>query len=154
MNLSDLMSGIQQQRALDAAKVNWSVSQWLGWLNEPVLATRKRVLSSHELLAWSGADNRFLRINEAAATPAHPAFSIANVAKILIMRESTSLDLNLSDRQQLLGALAATGVLEQSDADSLYAMASAVVPRYETLGLGESHEGDIAEVLRRLNNAQ
>lgn len=154
MNFKQFLEALQAQAVADSAKAEWTAPQWDAWLKESVVSPTRRVLSSQELLAWSGANQRFRKISLAAEDVDHPAYSVANVAKILIMRESTSLDLNLTDRQNLLAYLVGANVLEQADADSLYSSAAVTAPRYETLGLSEYHDGDLAEALRRLNNAQ
>jgi hypothetical protein len=98
-------------------------------------------ISSAELLAWSGADSRFMRIKKAAEGVApydalpEAVQTIANVAFMLITRDSTELDMSKSDRVQMMGALVASGVLTQDDSDSISALATKIVSRAEELGL-------------------
>ena len=104
----------------------------------------KKSLPSTELLAWAAGNGRMVKI-ELGATMTLPAStdpsyaqsvgvkSVAMAADRMINRDGTSLDLNLSDRQQLVGTLVAAGIISQADSDSLYALASTKVSRAEVL---------------------
>ena len=107
-----------------------------------------RDLPSTELLAWSAGNGRMVKIT-LAATMTLPATtdatyanmvglkSVSMAASAMINRDNTSLDLNLADRQQMVGVLVASGVLNQADSDSLYALAAIKISRAEWLwGIG------------------
>ena len=53
----------------------------------------------------------------------------------MIERDGTDLDLNLSDRAAMLDILVSAGVLDQSDKDDLYAMATRTISRAEELNI-------------------
>jgi hypothetical protein len=99
-------------------------------------------LDSATCLAWSGGNGRAERVYAAAnqgvtpdGKPLAPGIrSVAIVAQFMLSRDGTSLDLRLPDRQQMVGALVAGGVLTQADSDALYALAAAKVPKWRTLG--------------------
>ncbi len=82
-------------------------------------------ISSAELLAWSGAGGRFQRIADAADNTALPGEvrSLAHVARELIRRDGTSLDLSLPDRVGLLDGLVAASILTADDKTSLEELA-------------------------------
>ncbi len=106
---------------------------------------RYKIITSAELLAWAGANERLLKLEEAAAD--HASRAIKNVCKIaveMLKRDSTQLDLNLSDRAQMAGALVLGGVLAQEDIDALYSFATYNISRADVLGLPLNYmEGDV-----------
>lgn len=96
---------------------------------------RTRPLTSAELLAWAAGNGRFVKLETAAGNAAlgGELQSIAKAAHMLIQRDSTTLDLNLTDRQQMLGALVQAGVIGADDAAALAALARVPVGRAESL---------------------
>lgn len=115
-----------------------------------------KAISSAELLAWSGANNRFMRISNAADNEALPDAlrSIAHVAKLLITRDGTSLDLGKSDRVAMMQALVDGGVLTADDVTSITALASATVSRAEELGFSKVFPSHITYIREKLEEAQ
>ena len=94
-------------------------------------------VGSAELLAWSG-ENQRLKSIQAAAT-AHDSDDVMNIARVvdvMISRDGTSFDANLSDRIAMLDALVAGDVLSAEDKTSLLALASRVQSRAVELGIG------------------
>ena len=126
----------------DPTKANWTVAQWLAWFKVDVTSARRRPIQSTELLAWSGEENRFKKIEDVTLNRDHPLYSVCRAAILMIERESTVLDLNLQSRVLMLEALRGN-VLTDNDVNTLYAMATIVHPRYVELGLFEPHYGDI-----------
>ena len=108
--------------------------------------TKYKIISSAELLAWAGANERLLNLEDASVN--HQSRAIKNVAKIaveMLKRDSTELDLNKSDRVNMTNALIAGGVLSQDDVDDLYALAAYQISRAEEIGLARNlMEGDVA----------
>jgi len=94
-------------------------------------------ITSAELLAWSGQAGRFQRLEDAADNTALPGElrSVCKAARAMILRDATQLDLSLPDRAAMLGALVASGVLTDEDANSLTALGREAVSRAEELGL-------------------
>lgn len=115
--------------------------------------TRKRVLSSAELVAWAAAEGRLVKIQDAGTDSNYPPTvrSIALAASLLLTRDGTTLDLNLTDRQQLVGGLVQAGVLSADDSTALYALATETISRLEELNLGETHLGDVEWVITMIN---
>lgn len=126
----------------DPTKANWTVEQWLAWFKVDVTSAQRRPLQSTELLAWSGEDNRFKKIEDVTLNRDHPLYSVCRAAILMIERESTVLDLNIQSRVLMLEALRGN-VLTNNDVNTLYAMATITQPRYKELGLFEPHYGDI-----------
>jgi len=102
-----------------------------------------RPVSSAALLAWSAADGRYRKLEAATADVNSPVYSLASAAFLMIRRDATELDLNLTDRVVLLGSLVGAGVLSQSDADAIYALATHTIPWTQSVGLGEVGRGQV-----------
>lgn len=126
----------------DPTKANWTSQQWLDWFNLDVTSAKKRIILSSELLAWSGENNRFKKIEDVTLNRDHPLYSVCRAALLMIQLESTVLDLNVPARVQMLEALRGN-VLDNNDVNTLYAMATIIHPRYVELGVGQPHHGDI-----------
>lgn len=110
-------------------------------------------ISSASLLAWSATNRRLRNISDAKdGTVFNQSLPIvvgglevthdlvqdlATSAHLLMTRDATELDLNLPDRQLLLGALVIGGVLSQEDSDSLYALATKLSSHVEVIGWPE-----------------
>jgi hypothetical protein len=103
------------------------------------------VLSSAELLAWAGSNQRKRKLR--AASNDHASDDIKNIAEIavdMLNRDATELDLNKADRVAMMNALVAGGVLAAEDTAALYALAAKPnVSRLQELGLGHFLEGDV-----------
>jgi hypothetical protein len=63
----------------------------------------------------------------------------------MIMRDNTTLDLNLPDRVSMLNALVAYGVLSQADKDSIDALSQESISRADELGLGSVKAGTVQQ---------
>lgn len=105
--------------------------------------TRLREISSSELLAWSAStsDNdrpRYIKIQEASQHHvSEPVKAIAKASLRMVGRDGASLDLSLSDREQMIDALVGGSVLSQGDSDSLYSLATENISRATELGFSE-----------------
>lgn len=121
-------------------------------LNDATQRTRYQVVTSAELLAWSGqgandgssTPSRYERIEAAAAN--HASLSVKGVAKAavsLINRDGTALDFNLPDRVNMVAALVAGGVITQDEANGLFALAEVPISRAAELGLGKVKPGHV-----------
>jgi len=87
-------------------------------------------ISSAELLAWSAAEGRFARVDD-ATQHVNPAIrSLACAAKLLLIRDGTSLDPAKVDRAAMLDSLVAAGVLTDADKASLYVLATVTRKKY------------------------
>lgn len=107
-------------------------------------------IGSSELLAWSAQFSasdrpRNLKIAEGKSSAIEAIAAICVVAESMINRDSTSLDLNLSDRSAMLDALVAGGVLSDADKTSLYDLATEPISRATELGLGNIRPGTIEQ---------
>jgi len=91
-------------------------------------------ISSAELLAWSAANGRFARVDDATGHANVMIRSLACAAKLLLTRDGTSLDLNKLDRVAMLDSLVAVEVLTEADKASLYALATVTRKKYSHLG--------------------
>lgn len=117
------------------------------------VANRSRIvnISSAELLAWSaqaseGDRPRIVKIREAAASHQSEAIqALAIAADLMISRDATGLDLNLTDRMAMLDALVAGGVLSAADKTDLIAKATETISRAEELGLGSVQAGTVEQ---------
>ena len=94
-------------------------------------------IKSDNLLAWSAMNGRFMKIKNLAedSGQSDEIRSIAWASMKMIERDGTDLDLNLSDRAAMLDILVSAGVLDQSDKDDLYAMATRTISRAEELNI-------------------
>jgi len=109
-----------------------------------------RPVSSASLLAWAAADGRYRKLEAATADVNSPVYSLASAAFLMIRRDATELDLNLTDRVVLLGSLVAAGVLTQDDADAIYALATHSIPWTQANGLGEVGRGQVANARKEM----
>jgi len=105
-------------------------------------------ISSTELLAWAGGNQRLLRLEDGAVN--HVDDDIKNVCKValeMIKRDGTQLDLNLADRLAMVGALIAGGVLTVFDNTELEALANtSKQSTADILDLGAVKLGHVKEI--------
>jgi len=94
-------------------------------------------IKSDDLLAWSAANGRFMKIKRVAEdeTQSDEIRSIAWASMKMIERDETDLNLNLSDRASMLDVLVAATILSQADKDDLYAMATQTISRAQELNI-------------------
>ena len=103
-------------------------------------------ISSQELLAWSANNGRLAKIKNAINNGADDVVkSLAEAAYLLITRDDTSLDLNLTDRVAMLDALVSYAVLTPDDKTSLQALATVSISRAEELDIGLVRAGDVLQ---------
>ena len=112
--------------------------------------TRINAIGSAELLAWSGQASsgdrpRIIKIEEGKANADEQCAALCITAEQMIMRDNTSLDLNLPDRVAMLNALVAYGVLSASDKASIDALSEESISRAEELSLGSVRAGTIEQ---------
>ena len=112
--------------------------------------TRIDPIGSAELLAWSGQASsgdrpRIIKIEEGKANADEQCAALCITAEQMIMRDNTSLDLNLPDRVAMLNALVAYGVLSAADKASIDALAEESISRAEELSLGSVRAGTIEQ---------
>lgn len=127
-----------------AQMTNAQILTSLNTANRPV--STYKIISSAELLAWAGSNQRKKKLREAITTGVNDDIkNIAEIAVDMLGRDSTELDLNKQDRVAMMNALVAGGVLSQADTDALYVLATQPnISRLKELKLGEFHEGDVA----------
>jgi hypothetical protein len=107
-------------------------------------------ISSAELLAWAGQASdgdrpRIIKIQEGKSNANEAVKALCITAEQLIMRDGTTLDLNLSDRSAMLDALVSGGVLSAADKTSLESLATRSISRAEELNLGGVKAGTIQQ---------
>lgn len=112
--------------------------------------TRINPIGSAELLAWSGQASggdrpRIIKIEEGKANADEQCAALCITAEQMIMRDNTSLDLNLPDRVAMLNALVAYGVLSAADKASIDALAEESISRAIELSLGSVRAGTIEQ---------
>jgi hypothetical protein len=112
--------------------------------------TRINSIGSAELLAWSGQASsgdrpRIIKIEEGKANADEQCAALCITAEQMIMRDNTSLDLNLPDRVAMLNALVAYGVLSAADKASIDALAEESISRADELSLGSVRAGTIEQ---------
>ena len=112
--------------------------------------TRINAIGSAELLAWSGQASsgdrpRIIKIEEGKANADEQCAALCITAEQMIMRDNTSLDLNLPDRVAMLNALVAYGVLSAADKASIDALAEKSISRADELSLGSVRAGTIEQ---------
>ena len=107
-------------------------------------------ISSAELLAWSGQASsgdrpRIIKIEEGKGNADEQCAALCITAEQMIMRDNTTLDLNLPDRVAMLNALVAYGVLSQADKDSIDALSQESISRADELSLGSVKAGTVQQ---------
>ena len=112
--------------------------------------TRINAIGSAELLAWSGQASsgdrpRIIKIEEGKANADEQCAALCITAEQMIMRDNTSLDLNLPDRVAMLNALVAYGVLSAADKASIDTLAEESISRADELSLGSVRAGTIEQ---------
>jgi len=105
---------------------------------------KQKPISSQQLLAWSAAEGRFTRLQDAVGDKAHPAHAVASAARLLISRDGASLDMSLADRVSFIDALVTASVLTAEDKESLVQLSTELVSRAAELGLGRCRPGEVA----------
>lgn len=115
-------------------------------------------LSSNELLAWAakksdGDRPRRIKIREGINSANEDIEAICLTAESIIAKEGSELDLNLTDRAEMVAALVQAGVLSQADSDSLYALATQAISRATEIGLSNVRAGTV-EQARALTQQQ
>lgn len=150
MNIQTLITEIEND-PLAVGYQSMSTEEITTSLNT-VNRTRLRLLNSRELLAWSsigaidasGVKSRYERFEDGAVN--HSSAAIRGVCKAavkLIERDTTELDLNLSDRQAMVGALVAGGVITSDEEQELYTLSTENISRGEELNLGHVKHGHV-----------
>ena len=112
--------------------------------------TRINSIGSAELLAWSGQASdgdrpRIIKIEEGKSNADEQCAALCITAEQMIMRDNTSLDLNLPDRVAMLNALVAYGVLSAADKASIDLLAEESISRADELSLGSVRAGTIEQ---------
>ena len=112
--------------------------------------TRINAIGSAELLAWSGQASsgdrpRIIKIEEGKANADEQCAALCITAEQMIMRDNTSLDLNLPDRVAMLNALVAYGVLSAADKASIDALAEESISRADELSIGSVRAGTVEQ---------
>jgi len=108
--------------------------------------TIKEVISSSEMLAWSGGGARYMKLKNGADSGADDTIkSICWAALEMIKRDGTTFDFNLSDRVAMLDALVTASVLSAEDKTALEALANKTISRGTQLGLGIITVGHVQE---------
>jgi hypothetical protein len=112
--------------------------------------TRINAIGSAELLAWSGQASdgdrpRIIKIEEGKANADEQCAALCITAEQMIMRDNTSLDLNLPDRVAMLNALVAYGILSAADKASIDALSQESISRADELGLGSVKAGTVQQ---------
>ena len=112
--------------------------------------TRINAIGSAELLAWSGQASsgdrpRIIKIEEGKANADEQCAALCITAEQMIMRDNTSLDLNLPDRVAMLNALVSYGILSAADKASIDALAEESISRADELSLGSVRAGTIEQ---------
>lgn len=84
---------------------------------------------SRELFAaWAAGNGMRAVIDDTAATVGHPLRSIALACKDVLAGAAEGIDFSKPQNAQMLQAWVQAGIMQQSDADSLYALATAPDP--------------------------
>jgi hypothetical protein len=104
-----------------------------------------RIITSNELLKWSGINGRYIKVKKAAndESLSDEVRSASFAAIVMVDRDNTVFDYNDSVTQGIVEILVTNDIISQSDKDELMSSLSFYISRGEELGISRVRKRDI-----------
>lgn len=105
-------------------------------INEKTRSAYK-VLTSNDLLKWSGINGRYIKIKTAADNTglSDEIRSAAFAAVVMVERDNTLFDYNDGDSQSIFNVLVSNDIISEEDKNDLLATLTENISRAQELGL-------------------
>ena len=96
-----------------------------------------KVLTSNDLLKWSGINGRYIKIKTAADNTglSDEIRSAAFAAVVMVERDNTLFDYNDGDSQSIFNVLVSNDIISEEDKNDLLATLTENISRAQELGL-------------------
>ena len=96
-----------------------------------------KVLTSNDLLKWSGTDGRYIKVKNAAdnTSLSNEIRSAAFAAVVMVERDNTLFDYNDTNSQNIFNVLVSNDIISQEDKNDLVSTLTENVSRAQELGL-------------------
>jgi len=96
-----------------------------------------KVLTSNDLLKWSGINGRYIKIKTAADNTglSDEIRSAAFAAVVMVERDNTLFDYNDGDSQSIFNVLVSNDIISEDDRNDLLATLTENISRAQELGL-------------------
>ena len=107
-------------------------------INEKTRSAYK-VLTSNDLLKWSGINGRYIKIKTAADNTglSDEIRSAAFAAVVMVERDNTLFDYNDGDSQSIFNVLVSNDIISEDDRNNLLATLTENISRAQELGLSQ-----------------
>ena len=96
-----------------------------------------KVLTSNDLLKWSGKNGRYIKVKNAAdnTSLSNEIRSAAFAAVVMVERDNTLFDYNDTNSQNIFNILVSNDIISQEDKNDLVSTLTENVSRAQELGL-------------------
>jgi len=104
-----------------------------------------KVLTSNDLLKWSGINGRYIKIKTAADNTglSDEIRSAAFAAVVMVERDNTLFDYNDGDSQSIFNILVSNDIISEEDKNDLLATLTENISRAQELGLPQLRKKDV-----------
>jgi hypothetical protein len=104
-----------------------------------------KVLTSNDLLKWSGINGRYIKIKTAADNTglSDEIRSAAFAAVVMVERDNTLFDYNDGDSQSIFNVLVSNDIISEDDKNDLLATLTENISRAQELGLPQLRKKDV-----------
>jgi len=113
-------------------------------INEKTRSAYK-VLTSNDLLKWSGINGRYIKIKTAADNTglSDEIRSAAFAAVVMVERDNTLFDYNDGNSQSIFNVLVSNDIISEEDKNDLLATLTENISRAQELGLPQLRKKDV-----------
>ena len=104
-----------------------------------------KVLTSNDLLKWSGINGRYIKIKTAADNTglSDEIRSAAFAAVVMVERDNTLFDYNDGNSQSIFNVLVSNDIISEDDRNNLLATLTENISRAQELGLPQLRKKDV-----------
>lgn len=116
-------------------------------INEKTRSAYK-VLTSNDLLKWSGINGRYIKIKTAADNTglSDEIRSAAFAAVVMVERDNTLFDYNDGDSQSIFNVLVSNDIISEDDRNNLVTTLTENISRAQELGLSQLRKKHVERV--------
>lgn len=107
-----------------------------------------KVLTSNDLLKWSGKNGRYIKVKNAAdnTSLSNEIRSAAFAAVVMVERDNTLFDYNDTNSQNIFNVLVSNDIISQEDKNDLVSTLTENVSRAQELGLPQLRKKHVERV--------
>ena len=107
-----------------------------------------KVLTSNELLKWSGINGRYIKVKNAAdnTSLSNEIRSAAFAAVVMVERDNTLFDYNDTNSQNIFNVLVSNDIISEEDKNDLISTLTENVSRAQELGLPQLRKKHVERV--------